>query len=129
MGDFGVATCVFRGFEWGMAMKANLSRVVQVCCFAVAIFIFWGSSYRANAVTFSVNYPNFPNLSILLPLGGTPLPGENSIADNMTVSGTGPMYNPDNGNGWEATAVGTVTDNLGDSSSVFVYVCSGFSCH
>lgn len=113
--------------------KARGRKEIAFCaksvCFALALFALWGISDGARASTFSVSYPDSPQLNIVVDLGGTPLPGENSIGDVLSITGDGPMYSPDNGDGWEAEAKATVTDNFGDSAFVDVYECSGFSCH
>lgn len=95
-----------RALEEGGSKSAN--RRGYLCRLLEALFVFSGFSGAASAATFSVTYPDSPSLSVVAGLGGAPTTGDNSIANVMSITGSGPMYFPDTGSGWEETASVTI---------------------
>jgi hypothetical protein len=73
---------------------------------------------KASAVTLSYEYSGTGNLSFqsdtTLNIGGTCL-SPCVVSALMTISGSGPAFNPSIPSGWATNASATVTDNLGDT--------------
>jgi hypothetical protein len=78
---------------------------------------------EASAVTLSYEYSGTGNISFQssssLDLAGT-CPSPCVISALMTISGTGPAWNPSIPSGWATSANATITDNLGDLMSLGV---------
>jgi hypothetical protein len=73
---------------------------------------------NASAVTLSYEYSGTGNVSFqsntTLDLGGT-CSSPCVISALMTISGSGPVWNPSVPSGWATSASATVTDNMGDT--------------
>lgn len=76
-----------------------------------------GLATSASAITLSYEYSGMGNLGFqsdtIINIGGT-CSSPCFVSALMTVSGTGPAFNPNIPSGWATSGSATITDNLGD---------------
>jgi hypothetical protein len=133
----GSTALAFRGEKQrGVAMKSKFSSVVATFAlsgFAVGIFC---PTKQANAVAVDVLSYEYSGTGALnfqsnttLTIGGVCSSSCGFITATMFITGTGPAFGVSPPSGWFANASSTVTDNLGDTMSVFVNAGDNFGPH